>query len=162
MYSLLTHLHYNLWANRTICGYIENAGEELFTRETSGSFPTLRHTLLHIWDAEYIWMKRIRGETATNIPGEIFKGNMFDAINGLLQSSAALCDLVEKHPPDFIFQSITYQNLKGDTFQNTVEQILYHVVNHGTYHRGQIIVMLRALGYTRVGSTDLITYLRKL
>ena len=54
----------------------------------------------------------------------------------------------------------------GKPYSNTVEEIIYHVVNHGTFHRGQIVTMLRANGVTKLAdteelsSTDLITYLR--
>ena len=55
-----------------------------------------------------------------------------------------------------------YKNLKGDPFEDRIEDTLFHVVNHSTYHRGQIITMLREAGVAKVVSTDLIHYLRTL
>ena len=52
--------------------------------------------------------------------------------------------------------------MKGEPFTDSVEDTLFHVVNHSTYHRGQIITMLREAGETKVVSTDLIHYLRSL
>ena len=51
--------------------------------------------------------------------------------------------------------------MKGEEFKNGVEGILFHVVNHGTFHRGQILTMLRELGFTSFPSQDLITFLRE-
>ena len=56
---------------------------------------------------------------------------------------------------------INYQDLKGNLYTSTAEEILMHVVNHGTYHRGQIITLLRQCGFTEVGSTDFMRFLRK-
>ena len=54
-----------------------------------------------------------------------------------------------------------YTNLRGEPFDDTYEETLFHVVNHGTYHRGQLIMMLREAGVTSLPGTDLIHYLRR-
>jgi uncharacterized damage-inducible protein DinB len=56
-------------------------------------------------------------------------------------------------------QPVIYTNTKGERFRNSIREIVYHIVNHGTYHRGNIAAMIRQLGYQGV-STDYIYYLR--
>jgi uncharacterized damage-inducible protein DinB len=51
--------------------------------------------------------------------------------------------------------------MKGIEFKSAVDEILFHVVNHGTFHRGQMITMLRELGYTSFPSQDLIAFTRE-
>ncbi len=58
-----------------------------------------------------------------------------------------------------LFQKIGYTNSKGDTFQNTVQDILFHIINHSTYHRGQLMSELKLQGFTPI-STDFIFYKR--
>lgn len=160
MYTLLQHLQYNFWANEKIGSFVTAANEEWFTQQTPSSFNTLQKTLLHLWDAEHIWLKRIHGESLADYPSKNFEGSRADVVNGLLSSSKNLIQLIADSPVDYKDKSIRYKNMKGEEFSTSVESIMMHVVNHGTFHRGQVITMLRALGYTQVSSTDLITYLR--
>jgi len=55
---------------------------------------------------------------------------------------------------------VAYKNIKGEPFQSPVWQIVLHIVNHASYHRGQITTMLRQLGHTPV-PTDLIAFYRR-
>ncbi len=159
-YTLKQHLNYNLWANGKIADFIANADEKLFDMEVISSFPSLRKTVYHIWDAEYIWLKRMQGESLSEWPSKNFNGSATDATDGWLACSQQLLEHIGVSDADYASSTITYQNMKGDEFTTTVEGIVMHVVNHGTFHRGQIITMLRQLGYTNLSSTDLITFLR--
>lgn len=79
-----------------------------------------------------------------------------------VNSSRQLLSFVELRGEAFIQSKISYKNLKGESFENEVEPLSYHLVNHGTYHRGQVTTMLRELGVTHLASTDIIFYLRTL
>ena len=57
-------------------------------------------------------------------------------------------------------ETIQYSNSKGRVFNNSIRDILFHVINHSTYHRGQIVTMLRQVGFTDVGSTDMLGFYR--
>ena len=54
-------------------------------------------------------------------------------------------------------RSLTYNNYVGDPYVNNVENIMIHLVNHSTYHRAQIALLLRQKGFEPV-NTDFITY----
>jgi uncharacterized damage-inducible protein DinB len=147
---------YNTWANEIICSFILKAPETADI-EVVSSFSSIKKTLLHIWDAQVIWHSRINGVSLSGFPGKDFKGTIDDACKGLIESSRQLTALIAKHKNNSV---INYKNLEGKAFQSSLEEIITHVVNHGTYHRGQLITLLRQCGYTDVGSTDYITFCR--
>lgn len=157
---LLDLCKFNVWANHKITGYILSAGDDATHKELVSSFPTILKTLLHIWDAQQIWYARLQGNTITTWPSKDFKGTLKDACNGLMTSSNDFVRLTEKFENDFSIV-INYKTLDGNEFSNTAEEIIMHCMNHGTYHRGQIITMLRQVGFTEVGSTDYIRYCRE-
>jgi uncharacterized damage-inducible protein DinB len=165
-YTMITHLNYSVWATAKLSEILENVDESILKKETPGSFPTIEKTILHIWDAELIWLKRLQGVNLTSWPSEGFDGDRETLIAGWIDNCIALKDFVESKGDDYLSIVIEYKNTAGKAYSNTVEEMLYHVVNHGTFHRGQIITMLRANGITQLGineetsSTDLITYLR--
>ena len=159
-YGIINHLKYNAWANEHIAETIRPLDDILMAETVQSSFDSLNKTLLHIWDAEVVWLKRLQGESIREMPSRYFRGAKEDLTTGLIQSSRNLLSFVEGKKPDFVLKKIEYTNLKGDSFSNTVEEILFHVVNHGTYHRGQIVTILRHLGVGQLPSTDLIRYVR--
>ena len=165
-YSLIKHLNYSVWATAKLSQILENADESILKIETPSSFPTIEKTILHIWDAELVWMKRLQGESLTDWPSKSFEGDRETLISGWMENCVAFKDFVEGQGEEFLSKTIDYKNMEGKAYSNTVEEIIYHVVNHGTFHRGQIVTMLRANGFAQLGSdevmtsTDLITYLR--
>jgi uncharacterized damage-inducible protein DinB len=165
-YSMMTHLNYSIWATAKLSEILETLDESIVKKETQSSFPTIEKTILHIWDAELVWFKRLQGESLTSWPSKDFAGDRETLITGWIDNCIALKDHVESKGEDYLSSSIDYKTMSGKPYSNTVEEILYHVVNHGTFHRGQIVTMLRANGVTQLAdteelsSTDLITYLR--
>jgi uncharacterized damage-inducible protein DinB len=63
--------------------------------------------------------------------------------------------------PEAVEHTIEYQDLRGDDQLDVLWQMLQHVVNHGTYHRGQITTMLRQLDAVPPKSMDLIAFYRE-
>jgi uncharacterized damage-inducible protein DinB len=165
-YSILTHLNYNIWATAKLSEILENVDESIIKNETPSSFNSIEKTILHIWDSQLIWSQRMQGESLTEWPSKSFIGDQEELISGWIDNCVALKDYVESKGDDYLQTVIEYKTLEGKAYSNTVEEIIYHVVNHGTFHRGQIITMLRANGLKELGvngqstSTDLITYLR--
>lgn len=148
---------FNLWANDIISGYILKA-EDKIDLPVNSSFASIRKTLYHMWDAQVIWQTRIKGNPITTWPSKEFNGSIEEACTQFRESSVEFISLVEKEKSDLL---ITYHTLDGKEFKSTLEDIIIHVVNHGTYHRGQIITLLRQCGFTDVGSTDFIRFTRQ-
>jgi uncharacterized damage-inducible protein DinB len=137
---------YNYWArNRQIeaCGTLT---QEQFLRPMDNSFSSLRDTLAHLVGAEYLWLERWRGRS----PRAMLAAEEFPTLaavrerwgtveRGVSEYLAGLTEEVLTHP-------LSYVNLKGETWTYPLWQMLFHVVNHQTYHRGQVTTLLRQLG----------------
>lgn len=159
-YTLQQHLAYNVWANGKIAEFIAKADEKLFDTEVKSSFPTLRKTVYHVWDAEFIWLKRLQGESLSDWPSNNYTGNKEEALKVWADCSKNFYDFITAKDEAYYQEVCAYKSVKGDAFKSTVEEIIMHVVNHGTFHRGQMVTILRGLGYTDLSSTDLITFTR--
>lgn len=152
---------YNHWANTRICSWIREAGEILADTELPSSFPTIRKTLYHLWDAQAIWLMRLKGESPNAWPSHNFKGNLNEAAEAVVANSLEYVRFCTDLQPGDEDKRVTFRSLDGTAYHNTTAEILLHVMNHSTYHRGQLITMLRSAGFTAVGSTDLIRYYRE-
>ena len=140
---------------------IEDSEDERLTKEIISSFPSIKLTLIHIWDAQTIWLKRFKNELVTDWPGKNFSGSKSDLLEGFLNSSKDLHDFVSALKDGEENLIINYSNMKGEKFSTPVSDIIIHCVNHSTFHRGQIITMLRQAGKTDFMSTDFINYVRQ-
>lgn len=159
-FTLSTLLDYSAWANTRLSESLAPLPDELLTQEVPSSFSSVAKTLRHMWDAEVIWYRRMEGESLSDWPSKNFQGTQQELIAKVVQSSYDLKAFIDSKGPDFLNSKIRYKNLKGDWFEDEVSGLLYHVVNHGTYHRGQITTMLRSLKVESILSTDIIIYLR--
>jgi len=150
---------YNRWANRRILGAAAVLEPQAFGKDMGSSFLSVRDTLVHILAAEWVWLARWQGTSPTGLPS-------WDLVT---------CDEVRKRwaeveseQQEFIEalteadrrRVIAYRDTSGRARENELGHMLRHVVNHSSYHRGQVITMLRQLGAETVG-TDLIRYYRE-
>ena len=145
---------YNVWASQRIIDLMLTLSEDKHLQEVPSSFKSLLKTVLHMLDAESIWWQRMKLQERIVVPSEGFTGNMQDACSGLLQQSKQWEEWVSNASElsvDHVFQ---YQNAKREFFKMPIYQMLHHVFNHGTYHRGQLINMLRQLGIEKIPQTD--------
>lgn len=152
---------YNFWANQILLGVIIPLSEEKQTQKLPGSFSSLFKTVLHLYDAENIWWQRMKLLEHITRPGDSFSGNMKELSNTLLQQNKQWQDWIanaNEHQLTHVFQ---YQNSKKEQFKQPVYQMLLHVFNHGTYHRGQLVNMLRQVGVEKIPATDFIVWSRK-
>ena len=160
-HTLIDHLTYNLWANERMGHLLMAQSDAILNAEQKSSFTSVTKTVMHLLDAEIIWLTRLKGQSLTDWPSKKFTGTKADMLQGLVKTSTELLQLIKEKGDEFTSQVIAYKNMKGDPYTNRVEEILYHVVNHGTYHRGQIITMLRGAGVEQVVSSDLIVWFRE-
>jgi uncharacterized damage-inducible protein DinB len=148
---------YNSWANDQVLDAVSPVAEADFIRDLKNSFGSLRDTLTHVVWAEWIWLERWKGVS----PTLVFSPSDFPNVASLrerlhtvvVERSAYLRDM----PAERLVQPMDYRNMKGEVWRHALWQQLYHVVNHSTYHRGQVATMLRQLGATPA-ATDLLVY----
>lgn len=151
---------YNIWASQQLLNIILSLSEEQQLAEVPSSFNSLYKTVLHMWDAESIWWQRMKLQDRLIIPSENFNGNMKDVANGLTQQSRLWADWISNASDMAIDHVFQYQNSRKEQFKQPIYQMLIHVFNHGTYHRGQLINMLRQLNVKKVPPTDFIIWSR--
>jgi uncharacterized damage-inducible protein DinB len=152
--DILTLYDYNAWANGRVLRAVESLTPEMFLRDLKNSFPSVRDTLAHILGAEWIWLRRWHGES----PSQILPATDFPTLAPLKERFAAIEKerrvFLEKLSEERLAQSFQYTDIAGNPHSLRLVQSLQHLVNHGSYHRGQITTMLRQLGATPV-STDM-------
>lgn len=152
---------YNIWANQALLSTIEALPEEKQKAEMKSSFPSLMATALHMWHAESIWWQRMKLYERLISPSENFNGNMKDVSTGLLQQNKQWHDWIINAQEHMFTHEFIYYNSKKEKFKQPVFQMLLHTFNHGTYHRGQMVTMLRELNIDKIPPTDFIIWSRK-
>jgi uncharacterized damage-inducible protein DinB len=162
MKELLSQLAaYNIWANQKIFETILALPEEKQKQELPSSFKSLYTTVLHMLDAESIWWQRMKLYERIFVPSENANGNMKDVCIVLLQHNQQWQDWVNSSSDMALEHVFQYFNSKRESFKQPVFQMILHVFNHGTYHRGQLVNMLRQLGVEKIPATDFIVWSRK-
>ena len=108
-YSLIKHLNYSVWATAKLSQILENVDESILKIQTPSSFPTIEKTILHIWDAELVWLKRLQGESLTDWPSKSFEGDREALIAGWIENCVALKEFIEYKGEDFLSITIDYK-----------------------------------------------------
>lgn len=158
--NVRTLYSYTEWANERIIEALRGVTEEQFTRTIVSSFPSLRDTLAHIVMAEWVWLRRWKGESPTAPPAWTEAAPSLQTIvENLRAIEAERRALLDSLTEDQLRRDIAYRSMSGDPFTTRLDHQLAHVANHSTYHRGQITTMMRQIGVTPP-STDMIFYIR--
>jgi uncharacterized damage-inducible protein DinB len=158
---LKQHAAYNVWANQKITELILSLPEEQQQKEIISSFSSLHKTILHMWDTESAWWQRMKLHERLVIPSENFNGSTKDVVNGLLNQSRQWEEWVNAASDLSLSHVFQYQNSKKEHFKQPVWQMVSHVFNHASYHRGQLVTILRQLGVEKIPQTDFIVWSRK-
>ena len=159
---LLDYVRYNLWVNTRFVELFKTVDNDIVEHEITSSFPSIRHTLTHLWDVETLWLSRLRGVSPTSFPSENFTGDITTVYQNLLNISKEFVHFVENQPEDFFNKTLIFSILsaKGE-FHQLAADMIQHCMNHQTFHRGQIITMARQLGITQFPRTDYIIFKRE-
>jgi uncharacterized damage-inducible protein DinB len=159
---LLQYAQYNIWANKRIIDALLKLDESSLDTEITSSFPSLRKTVYHTWSAEFIWLQRVQlVENPVWIESD-FQGTFREACSEWLGVSAAMVQFTEKQYDDSAFTHVLqYYDRAKASHKMQVCQVLQHVFNHSTYHRGQLVTMLRQAGAKEIPGTDFVIFARK-
>jgi uncharacterized damage-inducible protein DinB len=149
---------YDRWANHRITSACRALDAQALTRNLGSSFGSIRDTLVHTSWAEWIWLERWQGRS----PKQPAAFNDFPDVGAIEKRWSE----IERGQQSFIAgvtdaslaQRIAYENLSNQRWEYSLGQMMQHVANHSTYHRGQVVTMLRQLGAKAV-NTDLLVYL---
>jgi uncharacterized damage-inducible protein DinB len=151
---------YNAWANGRVLDSASALTTEQFSKPLVSSFPSVRDTLAHIWGSEWLWLERFQGRSPSSLPDV----GQFQEISVLRarweDDEARLHKFVIGLTPDDLNRVHQYRTLNFGEYANPLWQSMQHMVNHGTYHRGQITTLLRQLNAKPL-SSDLIHFYRE-
>jgi uncharacterized damage-inducible protein DinB len=149
---------YNIWANDKVSNWLKGISSDQWLMHIPSSFPSIKATTTHIIGAEYIWYQRLTKVQPTIWLGNDDLGSIEDVLLRWKAASQSLLNYCNDLSEKDIDEEITFNRLNGDVNVLAVKQILVHVFNHSTYHRGQIVTMLRIAGFEKVASTDLLNF----
>lgn len=155
---------FNVWANAQIFNRIKELPQDVYRKRVESVFPSISHVLAHVYLSDLGWIEVFSSEKS-----------MMDALmsaqqlqeqteaKGLEEVEAMFAQLSERYKSflnqqDNLDKPLAIDNPSGDVMTTTVSELIPHVVNHGTYHRGNITAMLRQMGHGSV-PTDYGIYL---
>jgi uncharacterized damage-inducible protein DinB len=151
---------YNTWANHRLLDACQALSAEQFTRDLRSSFPSVRDTLAHIAGGEWLYLERFRNRSPEKLP----PSNEYPELASLrakwAQIERDLSDLIAGLFQADLDRVLDYRNTRGTPYSNRMSELLQHLANHGTYHRGQVTTMLRQLG-AKAATLDLIYFYRE-
>jgi uncharacterized damage-inducible protein DinB len=150
---------YCAWANDRMFSAAEALSPEQLLATAASSFPSVRGTLGHIVGAEWLWLRRWRGESPSAAPAWVTGSTLADLRGHLSTLEAERDEYLAALADADLERVVEYRTLAGKAYADPLGDLLRHVVNHSTYHRGQVATQLRQLGQAPP-STDLIVYLR--
>jgi len=125
------------------------------------SFNSIGETVLHITSAETIWLDRLNKVESPVWLQSTFKGTRNEVVALWKKASAEIKKAVEDFNESAMMEKLVFKRLNGDRYEMPHYQVFAHIFNHSTYHRGQLVTMLRQVGFTDVGSTDMLGFFRK-
>jgi uncharacterized damage-inducible protein DinB len=158
---LTTLIDYNYWARDRLLDAVQALTQEQFTRDMGNSFGSVRDTIAHICDAESIWLARCDGGQPTGFQKPDRMPDAAAARAEWAELDRGMREVLQRMGPGGVQRTIEYKDFKGASRTDVVWQIMQHVVNHGSYHRGQVTTMLRQLGAQPAKFMDLIVFYRE-
>lgn len=148
---------YNRWANAKVFEAVAPLAADQFVENLGGSFPSIRDTLTHIVSAEWIWLERWRGRSprALFAPADFPRSEILETRWREIEADQRA--FLETLTSERLAATVSYVNLQGQTWRYALWREMVHVVNHSSYHRGQVTNMLRRLG-ARPVPTDFLVF----
>lgn len=137
---------YNYWARDRQLNACFPLTKRQFTQRLESSFPSLRDTLAHMAGVEWLWLERWQGRSPAGLPpADQFAG--VEALAGYWREvEHSLREYLTSLHEENLNRAVSYVNFKGETWSYPLWRTLLHVVNHQSYHRGQVTTLLRQLG----------------
>jgi uncharacterized damage-inducible protein DinB len=159
--DLKTLIDFHYWALYRSLDAAAQLTPEQFTRDLGSSFKSVRDTLAHLYSAEWAWHQRWNGVSpTTHLSSDQFPDEP-SLRRAWTTHEAKMRAFLESLGEEDVTRVIEYRTLNGAPGSSAIGQMVQHVVNHGSYHRGQLTTMFRQLGATPPKSMDLIGYYRE-
>lgn len=151
---------YTIWANNRIFDRLLQLKEEEVNKEIASSFPSVFKTCVHMLDAVSIWWLRHKMVENITYQGDSFNGSFAELIKAIKQKDADWKEWIDGASEMQVQHVFAYIRNKEQN-KIAVNDLLLHLFNHATYHRGQLVTLLRQLGAEKIPATDYSQYCRE-
>ncbi len=151
---------YNAWANHRSLDAASRLTAEQFVQPMGSSFSSVRDTLAHIYGGEWVWLERFQGRSPSSLPDTTQFQDNASLKERWSEHEARLLGFVRGLAQSDLDRVMEYKTLKFGVYSNPLWESMQHLVNHGTYHRGQVTTLLRQLGAQPI-ATDLMHFYRE-
>ncbi|MBT1703032.1 DinB family protein [Chryseosolibacter indicus] len=136
---------YNAWANKRVISALVK--QQVHDEK-------ILSLLGHVVAAQFLWLHRIKGLPAPDV--KLWGDYTLDQLVSMAENAGQQWLEFVESTENFDWE-LTYNNYVKEPYTNNVENIMIHLVNHSSYHRAQIAMLLRQKGYDPI-NTDFITY----
>lgn len=150
---------YTEWATARLTEALRAVPDAARRRRDDSAFGSLHGTFAHLIAAEWVWVERWNGRSPSTPPEWVGVASFDELLGHLDTVQRDRADVIARQDATALVTPIPYRTFAGVACANTVGELIRHVVNHGTYHRGQISMRLRQLGELPP-STDYVLWLR--
>jgi uncharacterized damage-inducible protein DinB len=152
---------YNHWANLRLYGAALDMPEELYRRPTGVFFGSLHGTLNHLLLTDRIWLKRLTGlgEHPDRLNAILYDHRQ-DLVRARMTEDARLNEVVAGYTDADLAKPVAYQTTSGKPYSQALQDILLHLFNHQTHHRGQAHACCSILTGNEPPSLDLLLFQR--
>lgn len=155
--DLLDLYGYHTWAQERIAAALLALPPEADLQDLGGSFPTARATFAHLVGAEWLWLERWRGVHPSSVPDWVAMDDPPALLRRWRGIDAARGAFLARLTEADLGAPCAFNLLNGKAATHALADLLLHVANHATYHRGQLAAMLRRLG-SPAPATDFLVY----
>jgi uncharacterized damage-inducible protein DinB len=154
-------LDYHYWARDRVLDAVTDLSSGDFTAPRGSSFSSIRDTLAHIYFAEWAWYERWNGRSPTGLPDPAQFPDVTSLAAAWQSLERQIRTLIDPMTDDDLQRTKDYRLFSGAEGTSAMWEMLQHVVNHASYHRGQVTTMLRQAGARPPKSLDLIAFYRE-
>jgi uncharacterized damage-inducible protein DinB len=153
---------YNAWANARLFRMAGALGDELYRKEVAAYFKSLHGTLNHLLVADRIWMRRLTGsgDQPTKLNAILFE-DLSSLHAARVEEDSRISAFVQSLAEPAFEEHLEYQMLNGAPQRQRRREVLAHLFNHQTHHRGQATAILTLLGVAEPESLDLLIMQRE-
>lgn len=137
---------YNYWARDRQFDVCKGLTRRQFNHQFDGSFPSLRQTVTHLALVEWVWLERWQGRSPEKMPSDHDLNTPEDLQRYMQDVERRTREFLSGLDEQLLQRTISYTNFQGETWSYSLWRMLVHLVNHQSYHRGQVTNFLRALG----------------
>ena len=138
--TLKEHWQFHAWRVSEIVAFIATLDENVLTEKNEGTFGSVDGLVRHLFFAEWVWHRRLQGDSGP------FRVDENISLLELGVHWIKMTELWAKEVDAAHERKMIYRNLNGEPYSNTVSEVMMHLVDHATYHTGQMMTTLRMKG----------------